>query len=116
MRNDGQVAWPEGTTFVPVGGDDMRSKGLAAGTVQLPAAGVAPGAEIDISVELVAPFEPGRYRQMWRLWSPSTHRFGHRVWVEIVAVGTSESQEPQEPQGVQEAQAPHELQGPQEPQ
>merc|ERR1711865_820336 len=46
---------------------------------------VAPGQEIAISVELKAPEKPGRYVGHFRMQS-GAHRFGHRVWADVVVV------------------------------
>jgi next-to-BRCA1 protein 1 len=60
----------------------------------LPEEGLAPDAEAEVSVDLVAPAKPGRYVSHWRLMSPTGQKFGHRVWV-LIQVVPSDEQSPQ---------------------
>lgn len=46
----------------------------------VPEDGVPPDAEIDVSVDMVAPEQPGRYVSHWKLMAPGGKKFGHRVW------------------------------------
>merc|ERR1712093_553056 len=63
-----------------VGGDQMEG----GHSVALPGDGtVAPGQEVDVSVDLVSPPEYGRYVGYWRLVTPENRKFGQRVWVNI---------------------------------
>jgi len=78
LRNESQQAWPEGCRLIFVGGDRMGK----AESVEVPA--VAPGAEHDVSVSLVAPAEAGRYVSYWRLSTSDGSRFGHRVWCDLL--------------------------------
>jgi hypothetical protein len=78
MRNTGTCTWDKGTQLVFVSGelmDDSR-------TVEIPS--VAPDAETDVSVEMVAPTTPGTYRSTWQLQSPDGTSFGTQVYVQIV--------------------------------
>ncbi|KAG8752323.1 hypothetical protein FRC12_012030 [Ceratobasidium sp. 428] len=82
MRNDGLVAWPQGTTISFVGGHSMLVK---PDTVHCTITGdFTPGKEIDVEVEMKAPEEPGRYVSYWRLKTPEGEAFGARVWCDIV--------------------------------
>eukprot|EP00026_Physarum_polycephalum_P005779 Phypoly_transcript_05817.p1 GENE.Phypoly_transcript_05817~~Phypoly_transcript_05817.p1 ORF type:complete len:560 (-),score=133.88 Phypoly_transcript_05817:71-1750(-) len=84
MRNEGSAPWSEHTALSFVGGDLLGApKAVLVGSV-------APGAEVDLSVEMVAPSVPGRYVSFWRLCGPDGSSFGHRLWVEIVVPTTSE--------------------------
>merc|ERR1719463_588359 len=48
---------------------------------------VAPGGEVDVAVDLVAPSELGRFVGYWRLTGPHGRRkFGQRVWCHIQVV------------------------------
>jgi len=77
LKNNGSAAWPEGTSLVFVGGDVLSS----GDSVRVPP--VAPGEEVDISVDMVAPKKPSRYISNWRLSTAEGARFGHRVWVDV---------------------------------
>lgn len=88
MRNEGPQAWEENTRLACVGGDKLAS------VESVPVPAVAPGAEVDIPVDMVAPSRAGRYIGYWRLVSLDGSRFGQRVWVDIVVspnVATSPS-------------------------
>jgi len=78
MRNEGNAPWSEHTTLAFMGGDP-----LSAPRVVL-IGSVAPGVEMDIAVDMVAPSAPGRYVSYWRLCGPDGVSFGHRLWVEVV--------------------------------
>jgi len=87
MRNNGNVAWPEGTKLTHVQGDSF-------GVVESVAvAAVGPELETDISIEMVAPSRAGRYVSNFRLVSPEGVRFGHRVWADIIVVEEEEKKE-----------------------
>jgi len=82
VRNSGTCAWEPGTKLVFVSGDPMS--GPAA--VDVPA--LAPGAQTDVSVSLVAPSTPGTYRANYQFQAPNGIRFGPVIWVQIVVPGT----------------------------
>merc|ERR1719235_2728222 len=84
IKNVGEVPWPPGTKIVFVGGDRMTSEL----TVPLSYHGaVAPGGEVDVAVDLVAPSELGRFVGYWRLTGPfGPRKFGQRVWCHIQVV------------------------------
>jgi len=84
LKNTGEVPWPPGTQILFVGGDQMSS----ALTVPLSRQGpVAPGEEVDVTVDLVAPQEHGRYVGYWRLTGPmGRKKWGQRVWTHIHVV------------------------------
>jgi len=87
LRNEGP-AWPAGCRllFVSRNGDNMNGPE----SVPVPSEGpVQPSEEVDISVNLVAPAQPGRYIGFWRLCTPEGRKFGQRVWVSIVVPGSS---------------------------
>jgi next-to-BRCA1 protein 1 len=83
MRNEGSAPWSEHTALAFVGGDP-----LGAPKVVLVGA-VAPAAEMDISVDMIAPTTPGRYVSYWRLCGPDGASFGHRLWVEVIVPANS---------------------------
>jgi len=92
LRNDGETAWPETCGLVFVKGDVMHEQSsVLIGAVQ-------PGAEVDVSVPLIAPPLMGRFVGYWRLSTAceaEDHRralkllspFGQRVWVQLVVTG-----------------------------
>lgn len=86
LRNEG-AAWPAGCVlrFLGKKSDKMGSSE----TVPLPVEGaVAPNAEVDVSVNLVAPSKPGRYTGYWKMTTPEGRKFGQRVWASIVVPGS----------------------------
>jgi len=100
MRNDGTTAWPEGCSLMLVGGDSL-SPITSVAVPPVPA-----GEEYDIGVEMVAPATPGRYVSYWRLCCSDGTRFGHRVWVDIIAApepkqAEKPAEEPAKPELVQ---------------
>eukprot|EP00163_Fabomonas_tropica_P031941 TRINITY_DN77_c0_g1_i4.p2 TRINITY_DN77_c0_g1~~TRINITY_DN77_c0_g1_i4.p2 ORF type:complete len:289 (+),score=95.19 TRINITY_DN77_c0_g1_i4:2400-3266(+) len=92
FRNEGDDAWLPGTKLAYVGGDTMGHPTDA--TVDVPV--VAPGDDIEISVDLIAPELPGRYTSYWRLLNPKPYstRFGHRVWADILVVEPEQAKRP----------------------
>ncbi|KAG6542949.1 hypothetical protein Mapa_015641 [Marchantia paleacea] len=90
LRNSGTLPWPVDTKLVHVGGDELGCVFIV--PLELPERGLAPGEEVEASVDLVAPEKPGRYVSHWRLASPSGPKFGHRVWV-LIQVVSKEGQE-----------------------
>jgi len=84
LKNTGEVPWPPGTQIIFVGGDQMG----AALTVPLARSSpVQPGEEVDVSVDLIAPQEHGRYVGYWRLTGPmGRKKWGQKVWTHIHVV------------------------------
>eukprot|EP01027_Heterolobosea_sp_BB2_P004515 GEZU01006916.1.p1 GENE.GEZU01006916.1~~GEZU01006916.1.p1 ORF type:complete len:446 (+),score=165.10 GEZU01006916.1:205-1542(+) len=90
FRNEGDKPWPQHTELVFVGKQGDRMSGPE--SVVVPGEGeVQPGQEVDVSVSLVAPQEPGRYIGYWRLRTPDGKKFGQRVWVQIQVISSSSS-------------------------
>jgi hypothetical protein len=69
LKNTGSCSWTSDYSLVFVNGDDMEGD-----DTPLPGT-VRPGEEVNVSVELVAPDDPGRYRGNWML-SDGERRFG----------------------------------------
>lgn len=66
LRNEGTCTWTSAYQLVFDTGDQMG------GAVSLPLKGtVAPGQEVDISIELTAPLDDGLYTGYWRLRNPA---------------------------------------------
>eukprot|EP00850_Spirogloea_muscicola_P017931 SM000159S01762 [mRNA] locus=s159:128792:132618:+ [translate_table: standard] len=100
LRNSSNTHWPEGTQLICIGGFKL---GLTdASALQVPKDGLAPGDELDASVDMVAPELPGRYVSHWRLMAPNCTRFGHRVWV-LIQVVSKDDPSPQVAQSVADA-------------
>lgn len=86
VRNEG-AEWPAGCILMSVGHSDRMN-----GPESVPLPGpVAQDQEVDISVPLTSPAEPGRYVGYWRLCAPDGHKFGQRLWVSIVVSSPSSS-------------------------
>jgi hypothetical protein len=83
LRNTGSTNWSTSYSLVFIGGDKMGDTTSAA----VPVA-VAAGAEVDISVALVAPTTPGHYRGYWKMINASGQYFDESIYVEIDVVGT----------------------------
>lgn len=86
MRNSGSAPWaPSGgdLLLLHVGGDQLAAKPVTRLACQPP----GPGQEVDVSVDLVAPSQPGRYVGYFRLAEEGVERhqrFGQRVWASIL--------------------------------
>jgi len=77
IRNEGP-AWPTGSQllFVSNKGDNLN------GPERVVIKGdVSPGQEVEVSVPLITPNEPGRYVGYYRMVTPDGVKFGQRVWV-----------------------------------
>jgi len=86
LKNDGDRAWPEGTQFKHVYGPRMTEYEA------VPVPALAPGEEVDISVDMVAPAEAGPQVSNWRLVGPRGYLFGHRVWAHIIVEAETQEQ------------------------
>jgi len=96
LKNGGSRRWGPNYSLVFI----SRRQGHLMGTtgkVRL-GHGVAPGEEVDVSVPMVAPTEPGSYVGFWKLETGTGLRLGPRVWVKIEVVdpsaGTTAAEEP----------------------
>jgi pimeloyl-ACP methyl ester carboxylesterase len=78
LRNSGTSTWGSGYELVFVGGNQMG----APNSVSLPYS-VAPGEEVDISVNMTAPSTGGNYRGDWKMRNAQGVYFGDLVWVKI---------------------------------
>ncbi len=78
MHSDGCAAWPAGSVWVFVKGDQMG----APASVPVPATSLT--GTIDISVQMVAPGTPGNYKGIWQLQGADGTRFGDQAYVSIV--------------------------------
>lgn len=78
VRNTGTCAWEGGFQLLYTSGDQLGGPAF----INLPV--VAPGQEVDLSVDLTAPVAPGTYQGEWRLRSAEGEIFGTNLIVEIV--------------------------------
>ena len=79
ITNDGNTSWPVGTQLRPISA--IRLSAQASYEIQP----VGAGESLKISVEMVSPVEPGKYRSFYRLFHPDTVTpFGDIIWVDIV--------------------------------
>jgi len=85
FRNESNAAWPANTKLQWVGGDKLSATDSVVVAQQ-----VNPGAEVDISVPLVAPTKAGRYTSYFRLVGNDA-KFGQRVWAQISVTDSSGS-------------------------
>jgi len=95
LRNNGSCNWTIGYRLVFVGGDQMDGPTISAFTDDW----IYPGYEVDVSVDLVAPSEPGTYIGYWKLQNESGMAFGLAptsgpFYVEIVVVGEAPTATP----------------------
>ena len=85
LKNTGSCTWTSTYALVFDSGSQMGGPSSKV----LTNSDIAPGATIDISVDLVAPNDPGTYRGNWMLKEPGGTLFGLSTgafWVEIQAV------------------------------
>ena len=79
IKNTGACAWTTAYYLVFVSGEKFGGKNAVA----LPA-GVGPGGSVDISIQLTAPDQDGRYRGNWKLRNASDIQFGFGATGEAV--------------------------------
>ncbi len=83
VKNTGSCAWDAGFKFAFVGGEAMSGT-----TYTLPSS-VAAGAELDISVPMIAPNKTGTLRGNWRMQTAGGQFFGDEVYVMIIVGGAT---------------------------
>jgi hypothetical protein len=72
LKNSGSCTWSSNYALVFVSGDAMNADKV------IPLYNkVFPGETVDLSVELVAPTEQGRYGSFWMISNPAGQRFGY---------------------------------------
>jgi hypothetical protein len=81
LLNTGNCPWSTSYTVVFVDGADMDATSADLDTT------VAVGSSGDVSVDLTAPEDEGRYTSYWRLADASGTLFGEQFYVEIVVSG-----------------------------
>jgi len=84
---------PEGTSLVFLKG--RSSFGAASASVPVKDGAAVPPGEFEVTVSLRAPKNgKGKQRSLWRLQSAGGHRFGPRIWAEIIVVPPTDSAAP----------------------
>jgi hypothetical protein len=79
IRNTGTCEWGVGYRLTFADGDQMGGPG----SVDVPE--TVAGESAEISVELIAPAEAGRYRGYWQMCVNQSECFGEKVYVQIVS-------------------------------
>jgi hypothetical protein len=87
LENSGTCTWTSDYRLAFFGGDRMQ------GALEVPLMDdVAPGEQVEVSVDLVAPDEPGDYLGLWKLRNDQSQFFGigpagdQSFWVKIVVL------------------------------
>jgi hypothetical protein len=84
IANTGQTTWTTAYTLIFIDGDLMGAEA----SIPMPKE-VAPGKEVEISVDMLAPDKAGTYTSFWKLKSPDGKIFGfgsagsEAIWVKI---------------------------------
>jgi hypothetical protein len=87
LRNDGTLPWNANFTFLRVSrAEDALNAPLSVPLGQE----VAPGWEVDVTVAMKSPTQPGAYENFWRLTTPEGRKFGQRIRCKIAVVASSE--------------------------
>lgn len=87
LRNDGSQPWSANFMFLRVSRvDDALNAPQSVPLGQE----VAPGWEIDITVTMRTPAQPGSYENFWRLSTPEGRKFGQRIRCKVAVVASSE--------------------------
>lgn len=77
IRNTGQTTWSAGFRLLFIRDQQMNAP------IEVPLPALAPGQTGDVSVELIAPSQPGLHRSTWRARDGQGRLFGHELYVEI---------------------------------
>jgi hypothetical protein len=94
LANIGTCTWTPNYALAFVGGERMGGPD----EVQIGQA-VGPGQSVDLTVDLVAPDQPGGYQGFWKLRSPAGMHFGvgeggdHSFWVKIEVASAPATEE-----------------------
>jgi ABC-type amino acid transport substrate-binding protein len=81
LQNTGTCTWTPKYQLVFAYGNVAAAQ-MSGQPANIPA-NVAPGQTIDLSVTLIAPFEPLTYQGFWQMENASGGRFGQTIWVAI---------------------------------
>ncbi|MEJ2012023.1 MAG: NBR1-Ig-like domain-containing protein [Anaerolineales bacterium] len=78
VRNSGSCRWENDFLFNFIGGEAMGGSSQVLDDI------VDPGENVDLSVSLTAPSDPGTYRGNWRMSTADKAYFGDEVYVQII--------------------------------
>lgn len=93
ITNIGDEVWPEGTQLMFVGGALQPAAPSANEPVSLsPVSLAAPNQTVEVYARVQIPVIPGRHTGYFRLATSDGKRFGHRLWLDIVAIAPVTSQ------------------------
>ena len=81
LKNDGTCTWNTNYKLVFVEGDQMSGPANKNLTQS-----VAPGEQVDISVDLKAPGSAGTYKGRWKIADDEGQYYVHNIWVEIEVI------------------------------
>ena len=92
LKNDGTCTWNTNYKLVFVVGDQLSGPANKNLTQS-----VAPGEQVDISVDLKAPGSEGTYKGFWKIADDEGQYFVHNIWVEIEVIEPAAPPPPSEP-------------------
>jgi hypothetical protein len=81
VQNTGTCTWTPNYQLVFAYGNVTAAQ-MSGQPVNIPA-NVAPGQTLDLSVTLIAPYEPLTYQGFWQMENETGGRFGQTIWVAI---------------------------------
>ncbi|SCV74197.1 BQ2448_6629 [Microbotryum intermedium] len=94
VMNSGNVAWPASSCLVNVGGFTRMRSPTSSAALEFAVPVAQPGETVELSCELQAPEDEGKYMDHWRLVDQATQEyFGDRFWVAIVVESVHASSE-----------------------
>jgi len=82
IRNSGPSPWPKGVRLVYVTGDNIGEYASDPLDRQIP-----PGEEVEVTIPMTAPTEPGVYKGSWQMRAPGGEFFGAQLFVVIQVAG-----------------------------
>ena len=88
IYNNGSCTWDSNYYLDFAGGDRMNGS-----SVRVPGT-VKPGQTVDISVDMTAPNNAGKYKGNWQMRSPQGAGFGQTIWVSITVNGNAQPAKP----------------------
>lgn len=80
VKNTGECSWGEGYSLIYSYGEKMKGQPMPFGVV------VAPGEEVDVSVNFTAPSAIGEYTSAWQLVNPKGVVFGDKDHILLVKI------------------------------
>lgn len=80
LRNDGEQAWPANIQLIQTNGDDL---GYETKKIEKT---IEKDQEYTWTIQLKSPAKAGRYTAYYRMTDDANHRFGHKVWCDILVV------------------------------